>query len=207
MPSPFRRETNAILRQQTYRGRILDLGGSKYSEYASFLRRAGGEITVVNIDTGASPDIVADLEQPLPVADASYDTVLAINVLEHVYHHRALLDEIARMLAPGGVFIAIVPFCIQIHPSPDDFFRYTASALRHLLEDAGFASIEIQPLGSGVMVACAQLLYNFFPGWLGSWVGSIAALGDRLLRRVTRSLGKSYDPSHYPLGYIIRAHR
>jgi SAM-dependent methyltransferase len=41
--------------------------------------------------------------------DASYDVVIANYVLEHVQDVAAALAEIARVLKPGGLFIATVP--------------------------------------------------------------------------------------------------
>ena len=49
-----------------------------------------------------------DLER-LPFAPASFDRVLCVHVLEHVADDRAALRELARVLAPGGEAIVMVP--------------------------------------------------------------------------------------------------
>lgn len=41
-----------------------------------------------------------------PYADESFDAITAISVIEHGYQPRRLLPEIARLLRPGGLFIA-----------------------------------------------------------------------------------------------------
>jgi len=56
----------------------------------------------------ALPRIVADGQQ-LPVADASFDGVFSINVLEHVPDPPLLMAEAARVLVPGGLFLAVTP--------------------------------------------------------------------------------------------------
>lgn len=43
--------------------------------------------------------------EALPYADASFSAIVCLDVLEHVRDLRATIAEIARVLAPGGVFV------------------------------------------------------------------------------------------------------
>lgn len=52
-----------------------------------------------------------DLAQPLPLADASVQTVLISLVLEHIEAFQALMAEVARVLRPGGSLLIF-----EIHP-------------------------------------------------------------------------------------------
>lgn len=67
-----------------------------------------------------------------------YDDVLCINVLEHIYNFNNVFSEVNRVLKQNRRFILFTPFMYQIHGSPDDFFRFTESALVKLLQDSGF---------------------------------------------------------------------
>jgi len=45
----------------------------------------------------------------MPFADASFDLVVSFETLEHIEAQRQFLDEVARVLRPGGVFLLSCP--------------------------------------------------------------------------------------------------
>lgn len=47
--------------------------------------------------------------QPLPIADQSVDVVVSFYSLEHLYPLEPYLDEIERVLKPGGMLIGAIP--------------------------------------------------------------------------------------------------
>lgn len=53
--------------------------------------------------------VVGDAERHLPLEDDSVDRVVAIHVLEHLPNLPAALDEVQRVLRPGGVFAIVIP--------------------------------------------------------------------------------------------------
>jgi len=53
--------------------------------------------------------LVGDCQKRLPFDDGFFDRVLAIHVLEHLPNLPPALDEVARVLAPEGRFVAIIP--------------------------------------------------------------------------------------------------
>jgi SAM-dependent methyltransferase len=57
---------------------------------------------------GAGVDIAADITA-LPFGDGSFDVAIASHVLEHVQDDRAAMSELARVLAPGGWAVVLVP--------------------------------------------------------------------------------------------------
>jgi SAM-dependent methyltransferase len=53
--------------------------------------------------------VVGDVEQTLPFEDGSFDRVVAIHVLEHLRNLPAALDEVGRVLCPGGRLAVVIP--------------------------------------------------------------------------------------------------
>lgn len=45
----------------------------------------------------------------LPFADASFDLLICSEVLEHIFDHRGVINELERVLRPGGTLVASVP--------------------------------------------------------------------------------------------------
>ena len=52
---------------------------------------------------------VGDIEAGTDLEDASFDRVIAIHVLEHLRNLPAALDEVRRVLKPGGIFEIVIP--------------------------------------------------------------------------------------------------
>lgn len=77
-----------------------------------------------------------------PQADASFDSVLCTEVLEHVFEPELFVREMARVLKPGGKLLLTVPFVWAEHEQPYDYARYSSFGLRLLLEKNGFEIIE-----------------------------------------------------------------
>ena len=80
-------------------------------------RKAAGQIGVDRYP-GSEADILADLERPLPFADHAAERVVLEHVFEHLENPVGLMEEIHRVLAPGGLLEAEVPYFA--HP---DAFR------------------------------------------------------------------------------------
>lgn len=207
-PSLLRLEEHKALSAITLSGRVLDLGGDKNSEYLRFFKGTF-ETTTVNFSENARPDIVHDLEKPLPIPDLSYDHVVLFNVLEHIFEYRALLREAVRVLKPGGSIIVVVPFLFPVHPSPEDYRRFSGSALRKELELLGLHGVSVRVLGGGVFTARYLLLDRLLPRplrLLNFYTCRYVAGGlDVLARELSRVLGKNYDPETYALGFCATA--
>jgi SAM-dependent methyltransferase len=71
-----------------------------------------------------------------------YDTVVCLNVLEHVADEAAALANVRRALAPGGRFVVLVPQGPGLYGSLDEVLghvrRYTRASLDRALREAGF---------------------------------------------------------------------
>lgn len=126
---------------------------------------------VYNIDIFAydNVDIVCDIEN-LPFKDASIDVIFNIAVLEHVPNPQKVIDEIYRVLKPGGIIYTAFPFMQGFHASPYDFTRVTQEGIKILHKN--FELIETKPFGgptSGML-------------WvLQEWIAIILSFGNKKL--------------------------
>lgn len=72
---------------------------------------------------GTRPHVVADLDHPLPFRDASFATVGAFDVVEHVADLVALFEEVHRVLRPGGRFVLTTPHYSSANAHADPTHR------------------------------------------------------------------------------------
>lgn len=164
--------TTSIMRSLQYQelskvalnGTILDLGGSKKSGYQELVK---GEHTwtIVNIDEKYGYDLKFNLEDKFPLENNSYDNVISMNLIEHIFDTNNIFSETARVLKPGGMFVSAIPYMHQIHGSPDDYVRYTDSAYQKFADKYGFEVLYMEKLGSGLFSLIFQIIttYRIFP--------------------------------------------
>jgi SAM-dependent methyltransferase len=76
------------------------------------------------------------------IAEASIDYLFTLNVLEHIEDDAAAMDEIYRVVRPGGRLLIYVPAFMSLYTSMDSHVghhrRYDLPGLRKLVRDAGF---------------------------------------------------------------------
>jgi len=133
-----------------FRGRLLDVGCG-HRPYRSLLLSPPSQATdYVGMDLPDNiyrpPDLSWDGRR-IPLEDATVDSAVLTEVLEHCPNPDWVLRETARVLKPGGFMFLTVPFIWPIHTVPNDEFRYTPFALRRLLEQAGFQNPVIEATG------------------------------------------------------------
>ena len=149
------------------KGRILDIGAGR----GEFLRAAsdngwiavGIEPSASFADHAAKYSGVEIKREPLEQCDfpdGSFDVVILAAVLEHLYNPDEIIEEIARILRPGGALFVDVPneqglyfragnlyqrlrgrdWSVNVAPTFDPFhiFGFNPRALRKLLNKLGF---------------------------------------------------------------------
>src|SRR3972149_10110303 len=86
-------------------------------------------------------EYIAGFAEKIPLMDLTADVVLCNQVLEHVKDPSSAVDEIFRILKPGGLFVGSAPHVSPVHLEPDDFRRFTDLGINKLLKDAGYKDI------------------------------------------------------------------
>lgn len=131
------------------RGRLLDVGcGTKpYRELFAADSYVGMDVATAASAVKHTADVLYD-GTTFPFADASFDSVVCNQVLEHVFTPERFLRELHRVLRPQGRLLLTVPFVWDEHEQPHDFARYSSFGLRALLERNGFAILQQEKLGA-----------------------------------------------------------
>lgn len=80
--------------------------------------------------------------QKIPFNDGYFDSVFSSQVFEHIFNLDEILDELNRVLKPGGVLLVTVPFVWDEHETPHDFGRYTSFGIKYLFEKHNFELIQ-----------------------------------------------------------------
>jgi SAM-dependent methyltransferase len=97
-------------------------------------------VTVQKID----PELPADLAG----LENCFDTVLCLNVMEHLENPRAVLDRLAATLKPGGMLVMLVPNAPALYGTLDRVLghkrRYSPAVARDLVEAGGFQVAHVE---------------------------------------------------------------
>ncbi len=102
--------------------------------------RLSGRILNVDFYLYKNVDIIADVHY-LPFKSNSVGGVISVAMLEHVENPKSVVDEMHRILKPGGHIYSIVPFIFGYHSAPSDYYRWTKEGIRNLF--CSFDEIEV----------------------------------------------------------------
>lgn len=181
----------------TLSGKTIDIGGGHTPDYfdyflqdpATKIEALDGSLTGIDFEKDA-----------LPYADASIDTIICANVLEHIFNYQHLTNEMRRVLKPKAQLIGFVPFMQQYHPDPNDYFRYTRTALEYILKDAGFTSVQVNEVGGGPFSVTYNVLMLSFPRVLRVLLYPFYSMLDTIFLRLRPGAAK-----RLPLGFTFNA--
>jgi 2-polyprenyl-3-methyl-5-hydroxy-6-metoxy-1,4-benzoquinol methylase len=82
----------------------------------------------------------ADIQdiQSSPLAEKTFDTIICLNILEHLKNDRAAVENMSSLLQPGGKLIILVPALKKLYGSMDISFehyrRYDKRELKLLIQ-------------------------------------------------------------------------
>lgn len=133
---------------QARRRAILDVGcgsGRTLDLLAAYGNAVGVDLSeeavAVARERGHAGVLRAAAEQ-LPFADASFDLVTCLDVLEHTLDDRGALRELRRVTRPGGLLLVTVPAYPLLWSRHDELNlhrrRYTRNSLGAAARDAGW---------------------------------------------------------------------
>ena len=126
-------------------------------EVGSGIQEAGADR--VNLDTAAFRNVVVvGSALNIPFADDTFGFVRNAAVLEHVREPQRMIDEMGRVLKPGGHVYTEVPFLQHFHAYPNDFQRYTVEGLKQAFKD--FEVVE-----TGVCVGPSSAITALIADW------------------------------------------
>jgi len=129
---------------------------------------------IYNVDVFAynNVDIVCDIAE-LPLLENSADIIINKAVLEHIPNPEQVIDEIYRILKPGGMIYTSVPFMQGFHASPFDFSRFTEKGIKVLHNK--FEEIEVGIWGGPT----SGMLWIF-----QEWVAILFSFGSKKLHMI-----------------------
>lgn len=156
--------------------RVLDLGCRDGALTRTYVE--GNDVVGVDADREALAAAArlgietrwADLDQPLDFPDASFDVVVAGELLEHLRDPAPLVAETRRVLRPGGTLVASVPNAYRLkrrllfllgRPPDDDpthLQMFSPSDVRALL--AGFEEPQLHFVAGRLVPLHPRLFAN-----------------------------------------------
>jgi len=145
---------------------------------------------------GTQPQVafqILDLTRPPYAAVRPIDTIVCLNVLEHLEHDAAVLDGFHRLLPPGGRLVLQVPNYPALYGSLDEtyghFRRYTRQSITERVTGAGFRVVALR---------------NFNPLAIAGWVISAKLLRARRLDVRSARLFNAFVPVARRLDFLSR---
>lgn len=145
-------------------GNLLDLGCGE-SPYRFLVNEKSNIYFGVDIADAAKfdydrKDVTHFDGKNIPFEDNYFDNMMCTEVLEHVEDYQTLVNEVYRVLKPGGSAIFTIPWSARYHYIPYDYFRYTPSSLQKIFSK--FKDLQIIARGTDVTAISSKLIVLYF---------------------------------------------
>jgi len=149
------------------RGSVLDVGGADFYRVALQRGVPFDSWTVLEVDERAVSDVPPDRGIRVELGDGcqmtfpdeSYDTVINVQVLEHVFEPNAMMSEMCRVLKTGGHLIMLVPQTSTLHMAPHHYYNFTRFWIEEALRRNDMDTLALQPMGGVWSSMASHLIY------------------------------------------------
>ena len=124
--------------------KILEVGSTNINGGIRHLFE-GSEYIGVDIVPYNGVDIVLADHYKFPFEDNTFDLAISTNTLEHCTRPWVTVQEMARVIKPGGIVVNICPWRFHVHKEgvpAMDCFRILEDGMRSIMEDAGLEVLE-----------------------------------------------------------------
>jgi SAM-dependent methyltransferase len=173
---------------------ILEIGASQtFSPYKEFFKTR--RYFSLDRDFSFGPHLCSDIRQ-MGIQNDKIDAVLLFEVLEHIFHPHQAIEEVYRVLKPGGICILSTRFIFQYHPSPKDYYRFSQDALQALFEK--FKEVTILPHGDRLQAVWQLIMANELDLPRSFLVKALRRLNPLFALR-------DKSDKQAPLGYLVKA--
>lgn len=150
------------------KGDVLDVGGWDFYKTAKKKDLHFNTWTTLEPSGQDKPDIKDECLEfvtgdgcNMPFENNKFDTVLCIQVLEHVFTPIKMIEEIARVLKPNGYGIFLIPQTATLHLLPHHYYNFTMPWIKKVMEKAELQIVQLKPLG-GIWSSMTSHLFYFF---------------------------------------------
>jgi len=136
------------------RGKALEIGAG-IGNFARWARESADEYHVSDIDQRLAQKLTGEFDRvlcwdiftPFP-DDEQYDTVIILNVVEHLEDDEKALQCLHARIRPGGHLVLMVPAMRFLFGTMDESFghfrRYTKGSISRLIKTAGFSMMKCE---------------------------------------------------------------
>ena len=127
--------------------KILDIGSfdkdGNYN-YGLILNEKKWTYHGLDLKQGNNIDIVVEnaYDWEDEIEDETYDLVISGQAFEHIEFFWLTLEQVKRVLKPGGLFFLIVPSTGPVHKNPYDCYRFNENAMKAMAKYINFRVIE-----------------------------------------------------------------
>jgi SAM-dependent methyltransferase len=156
-----------VLRRHT-RGDVLDVGGGTFVTDAIEAGVRFDHWTIVepheadlpHVDDARVHAVVGD-GCALDLPDESFDTVLSIQVLEHVFEPMQMMSELHRVARRGAAIVVMAPQTANVHHAPNHFQNLTRYWLEEAARRLDVDVVEYHALGGAWSTIASRLVLQY----------------------------------------------